>query len=40
MLSHFLELFSVPSVSGVMTRVLRDFKVRNTLFGCFETSLK
>lgn len=34
-LSHFHELFSVPSVSGVMTRVLGDYKVRNTLFGCF-----
>ena len=40
-LSHCLELFSVPHASGVMTRVLGGHKVRNTLFdlfGCLETS--
>lgn len=40
-LSHFIELFSVPHAKGVMTRVLASHKVRNTLFdlfGCLETS--
>lgn len=31
MLSHFLELFSLPSASGVRTRVLADHKVRKYL---------